>query len=218
MSQPRSATNPLAPGAGIVRYTYVTSGSGYSATPTVTVGAPDIAGGTQATAVAVVKNGALVTVVPTANGSGYLNVPTVTLTDTTGTGAAATAVLGPTPDQLAILGQRAVLTENLQFEVHCWGVGGTSSAISSDPTTDFDATQTLYQQVIVATHLNCAGVYRVAPGKWADALPGATTMNVFGHEFVFGLEFQTPVLDFPLVQAPVNVQPLATLTSDGEAP
>jgi hypothetical protein len=63
-------------------------GSGYTAAPTVTIGAPT--NGVPATATATV--GALVSsIAVTAGGTGYSATPTVTITDTAGTGTGATA-------------------------------------------------------------------------------------------------------------------------------
>jgi hypothetical protein len=77
----------------------VTSGgSGYSATPTVTLSG---GGGSGATATATVSGGAITGFTVT-GGSGYTAPPTVTITDTTGTGATATAVLAATGSVAAV--------------------------------------------------------------------------------------------------------------------
>jgi hypothetical protein len=72
-------------------------GSGYTSQPTVTLSAPDLPGGQQATATAILGVGAQVgqiagfTIVNA--GSGYLNPPTVTITGGGGTGAIGIACL-----------------------------------------------------------------------------------------------------------------------------
>ena len=70
-----------------------TPGSTFTS-PTITLSVPDVAGGTQAVATATVISGAISVVIVTTIGSGYKNPPTVTITDSTGTGATATAGIG----------------------------------------------------------------------------------------------------------------------------
>ena len=78
----------VAPGAG---------GTGYSATPTITVDPPTCpAPCATATASATVVGGVITAITVTNGGSGYTVVPAVTITDTTGTAAAATASLTTT--------------------------------------------------------------------------------------------------------------------------
>jgi len=85
--------------AGISTITVTAGGTLYSATPTVTVSAPDSPDGavtyptgSQATATAVVVGGIITDIQVTFGGSGYFQ-PTVTITDSTGTGATATAAV-----------------------------------------------------------------------------------------------------------------------------
>jgi hypothetical protein len=72
-------------------------GTGYGATTTsVTLSAPQTAGGIQATATATISSTGVITAIAVnVAGTGYTSAPTVTITDTsaTGTGAAATATL-----------------------------------------------------------------------------------------------------------------------------
>lgn len=90
----------LTPSAGVITgYSVTNPGSGYTDTPTVTVTAPDFPSGQlpnpnglQATAVATVIAGEIVQVDPLIGGEGYFE-PTVTITDDTGTGAEAEAVV-----------------------------------------------------------------------------------------------------------------------------
>lgn len=74
-------------------------GSGYistAAAPAVTFGAPDIAGGEQATGTAVLSGGGITAIAVATAGSGYASAPTVTITPAagdTGSGAVATATI-----------------------------------------------------------------------------------------------------------------------------
>ena len=72
--------------------TVTAGGSGYSATPTVTVSAPE-SGNTGATASATVLGGVITAITVTFGGVGYTSAPTITITDSTGTGATATSTL-----------------------------------------------------------------------------------------------------------------------------
>ena len=75
---------------GIVRSIAVLDGgSGYTSTPTVTIGAPT--SGTTAAATAVISNGKIVRIDITNSGSGYTSNPSVVITGT-GTGASALAI------------------------------------------------------------------------------------------------------------------------------
>lgn len=83
----------------VTTITVTTGGSGYSASPTVTISAPDfpsgqgsLASGSQATATATVAAGVIVAITVTYGGYGYFQ-PVVTITDSTGTGATATATV-----------------------------------------------------------------------------------------------------------------------------
>ncbi|MDE2021029.1 MAG: hypothetical protein KGJ13_11885, partial [Patescibacteria group bacterium] len=76
-------------------------GGSYSGTPTVTISAPDLPGGTsanpgglQATATATVSGGTITAITLTNPGSGYFQ-PVVTITDTSGSGATASAAVSP---------------------------------------------------------------------------------------------------------------------------
>ncbi|WP_179400686.1 hypothetical protein [Burkholderia guangdongensis] len=58
----------------------VTGGAGYTSAPTVTISAPDVSTGIQATATAVISGGVVTAIVISNAGSGYLKAPTITLT------------------------------------------------------------------------------------------------------------------------------------------
>ena len=89
-----NATNP----SGSIDTIAVTAaGSGYTVDPIITISAPDLEDGVQATATAVRSGSSLSSINITNAGSGYTSIPTVTVTrgvgDTTGLGGAAQAVL-----------------------------------------------------------------------------------------------------------------------------
>ncbi len=195
------ATSPQAPGSGVKSYTMTGYGGTYAA-PTVSIALPDVPGGVRATATATLtSNGAISGIVPVLVGSGYLTPPIVTITDSTGTGAGASANLDRTPQALAVVQQRSILTETVQFEVHCWDVAATP-----DANNDFDEAQLLYRQVIASTWLLAPGVCKFTSGRWIDSAPNSTQIDLYGHLFVFGLELQTPLTDAPLGFAPANTQ------------
>ncbi len=205
-SSAQNAGSAQAPGGGVKSYTMTGYGGGYTS-PTVTVGAPDVAGGVQATATAILtSNGAISKIVPAVVGSGYRSAPIVTVTDGgPGTGAGASANLDRTPQALATIQQRSIQTEWVQFEVHVWNV-----ASPADANNDFDEAQLLYRQVIASTHLLAPGVYGLSPGRWIDSAPNSTQIDLFGHLYVFGLEFATPLTDAPLGFANAATQPNPT--------
>lgn len=85
----------------VISCTLTAGGTGYSAAPTVTISTPDFPSGgvndptgAQATAIATVQAGVIVGIDITYGGAGYFQ-PTVTITDTTGSGAAATVAISP---------------------------------------------------------------------------------------------------------------------------
>jgi hypothetical protein len=94
---------------GLGTVTVGTAGSGYSSTaaaPAVTVAAPDITGGTQATVTVTLSGGEITAVAVSSGGSGYATAPSVTLSAPSGgTGATFTAVLSaPTISGVEISG------------------------------------------------------------------------------------------------------------------
>ncbi|MDE2099004.1 MAG: hypothetical protein KGL39_17250 [Patescibacteria group bacterium] len=91
----------LTPSAGsIIGYSITAAGSGYTNSPTLTVSAPDFPNGmlpypngSQATASCIVQGGAITGLFSQYGGNGYFQ-PSITITDTTGTGATATPIVG----------------------------------------------------------------------------------------------------------------------------
>ena len=90
----------LTPSSGVITgYSIASGGAGYTNTPTVAVAAPDFPSGQmpypnglQATAFPTVLGGEITQIDPVVGGAGYFQ-PTVTITDPTGVGAAASAIV-----------------------------------------------------------------------------------------------------------------------------
>ena len=91
---PNYANSPLPTGA-VTTINLASGGSGYSATPTVTITDMYTNLGTGATATATVTNGVITSITLVTGGTGYSS-PQVVITDATGTGASATAAIGGT--------------------------------------------------------------------------------------------------------------------------
>ena len=197
-SQPINPQNPAAPGSGVRSYAMTAYGQGYAPGASVTISAPDLAGGTQAAATAVVtSNGAISKLVPSVVGSGYLYPPTVTISGT-GLGAGATANLGPTPQAITVIQQRSILSEWHKFDVLVWGASSSGGVVAPDVNADYDATQQLYQQVIASMHALAAGVHDQADGRWVDAASDAMAIDTVGHAVRFTVELMTPLLSEPM--------------------
>lgn len=121
--------------------------------------------------------------------------------------SASQIIPNPTAEQKQQWLQRALLTETVKFEVHVWGIG-----VPPDPNGgDFDATQQLYQQIMASTHLLAVGSYKIESGVWTDQKPNASQLVKSGHEYVFMLSLDTPVLDQPLTFVPPDTIGDATL-------
>ena len=93
----------------------VTGGTGYTTPPSVTIGPPQLTGGTQALASAFIFNGRVVSIAVNDPGSGYNAPPQVTITGGNGSGAEGTAVL-----------------DTVDFELDINGAIRTSTSIISD--------------------------------------------------------------------------------------
>jgi hypothetical protein len=130
---------------GVGTITVIVPGDGYTVAPIVTISAPDISGGTQATATATVSGdsaplqsgeGYVVSITVTDPGSGYTSAPTVSIAApdanvTYGSGATATATLSDT-DVISIT----------------VGSGGTGYTLT--PTVSIDAPTTPYTATVTA--------------------------------------------------------------------
>ena len=94
-----NGTNDYRQGTSVLAITVTNDGSSYGSTPTVTIGAPNLAYGTTASAIATVVSNKVSAITVTNAGSGYTSAPTVTITGGGGSGATATAsvsALAPT--------------------------------------------------------------------------------------------------------------------------
>ncbi len=107
---------------------------------------------------------------------------------------------------------RTIATDNVAFNVRCWGAAGTRS-----PVDDYDVTRALYHAVRASIHKLLPGAYAVeATGKY----PPSTNVVRSGREFVFGVVFFTPVLatlvpyDRDRLYAPDGVTPLGSVVLD----
>lgn len=97
--------------------------------------------------------------------------------------------------------QRSVATERMSFEVHVWGQANPPDAEGGD----FDATQVLYQTLILSCHYLMVGSVEFTSLVWTDQQTSGSQLIKAGHEAVFGLTIDTPVLDTTLTPAPSNV-------------
>ena len=87
-----SGTAVAVPTGSITGAVIIDGGADYTA-PVVTIGPPDVEGGIQATATAVVTDGEIVEIVMTNEGSGYSSIPSINITDEDGAGFAGTATV-----------------------------------------------------------------------------------------------------------------------------
>jgi len=90
-------------------------GSGYTLVPDVILSAPNLSGGVQAVASAVINNGSVIAIIVDNPGDGYTSPPTITISGGNGAGAAATATL-----------------DTVDFELDVNGAIRTSTSIISD--------------------------------------------------------------------------------------
>ncbi len=206
-------------GAGVLSVLTTCGGRGYT-TATVSVSAPDLAGGVQATATAVLSSGVVHRVQMTKMGSGYTAPPTVTITGD-GTGATALAVLAPTAEKLAAMQATAIWTEHQQYEVHLWGCTYTQDVppvAATDPNLDWDATAALGQILVQSLNELCHGIYKLEPLVWQSSLPTASKLQILGRYATLGLTIDVPVPEVSLEFAPLGTHPqpaVSLLLPDG---
>jgi hypothetical protein len=119
----------------------------------------------------------------------------------------------PSQEQLLQWAQRSIHTEILHLEIHVWG-----AANPPDPEGgDFDATQVYYQCLIQSVRANITGGYTLEPGIWVDQDPKMAQLMKFGHEFVFGINIHTPILDMLLSYAPSGTVLSTTVEYGGDS-
>jgi hypothetical protein len=112
------------------KITVSAGGTGYTSTPTVTIGEPDVPWGIQAQAIAEIKNGSVVGIEIVSSGRGYQTAPTVTISSPDEGSNAATATASIIPTYYVIEKSTPVssgistitLTDNVPYAV---GVGTT---------------------------------------------------------------------------------------------
>ena len=93
-------------GTSVLAITVTNDGTSYGSAPTVTIGAPNLAYGTTASATATVASNKVTGITVTNAGSGYTSAPTVTITGGGGSGATATAsVSALSPSGLRLIRQ-----------------------------------------------------------------------------------------------------------------
>jgi hypothetical protein len=103
----------------IVSIPVTSGGTGYTSSPTFTVSAPDVTGGTNAVVTAVFSAGVITAITVSGGGTGYINPPTITFTGGGGTGLIlGTPVLQTATNGTATLkyaGSTATGTANLKY-------------------------------------------------------------------------------------------------------
>ena len=77
----------------VTGFTITEGGDSYTSAPAVTLSAPNVSGGVQATAHAVLTSGSVTSIVVDIPGTGYTSAPTVTIAASSGTDATADAVI-----------------------------------------------------------------------------------------------------------------------------
>jgi hypothetical protein len=211
----RSAISSSSAGFGVRRVELSSYGAGYTSAPTVTLSGA-YGSGTGAVAIANVNTlaGVVTSVTMSVTGSGYQTPISVSISGGGGSGAQASAVPEPPSDWRTIFQWRSVATDEIVFEVNCWGVQYTNGQPNPDPNTggDFNFTQALYQQVVTSVHDLCAGICKFGPGQWVDQLPNSTQLVKFGSWYRFTVSIMTPVLDVLLPYVPTGTVSANTLT------
>lgn len=156
----------LLSGGTVTGITVTAGGAAYSANPTVTIGGV----GNQAFATATVVAGAITAITVVSGGFGYLTAPPITITDTTGSGATATAavdnsastVAGQEVYQFSTLNTLATKTQGVAGVIGLisiaaqWGAGNTyKPMLSRKIWSDFQA----YFRVYANSQVNFPAVW-----------------------------------------------------------
>jgi len=198
---------------GITAVTVAGTNGGYTSTaaaPTITVGAPQVTGGTQAVLTAVLSGGAITAVAVSAGGTGYSGTPTVVITSPAG-GSGATftvttsggAITAVTVDNGgsgykgtvtaafsggggsgASAGAVTVATSSISVTITNAGTGYTSA-----PTATLSGTATLAPVVTIGgIKINNTDVYTASfingsgvVGEWAAKYPGTLGNSIAVH-------------------------------------
>jgi len=199
-------------GSGVLSVFVTCGGVGYTGA-TVAISAPDLTGGVQATANAVVTEDVVHRVQMTAMGTGYTEEPTVTITGN-GSSATARAVLTPSFEQLAAMQQRALWTEWQLYEVHLWGCTYDTDSPpfqQTHPDTDWDATALLGLVILQSLSDLAHGVHVPGAMRWVSSDPTSTKLQILGRYAVWNLEIAVPVPDVLYSLAPIGTRPVPTV-------
>ena len=159
---------------GISSFSVGTAGSGYVSTatpPVVTIGAPNDAGGIQATGTAVLSGGAITAIAVSAGGNNYTGTPNVVISAPSGgAGATFTVVMSGTSPNMSVAsitvdtggsGYKGTVTASLS------GGGGSSASLG---------TVTVATSSITGVTVGTAGTgYTSAPSVSIAAPPSGTT-------------------------------------------
>lgn len=109
-----------------------------------------------------------------------------------------------------VLEERALFTDEMTFEVACWGIASADVFDEDGPDADFEYTRALYLQVIASLHALMPGNYSLGKGTWRDV----RHVKRIGREFVFTVTIDVPVLDelTPIYDGAIPGQPIVTDT------
>lgn len=162
------------PTGGLATVAVSAAGSGYSSTaaaPTVTVGAPDEAGGTQAVVSVTLSGGAITAVAVSSGGSGYSTAPTVNISAPGGgIGATFTVVMtGTSPNQSVA---------SVTVDDGGSGYKGTVTATFSAGNATAGAVTVASSTISAATIVTAGTGYSAAPTITVAAPPSGTTATL----------------------------------------
>ena len=192
------------PGTGLRRLTVTARGIGYT---TATVGFSGGGGGSGAAATAILVGGCVASIALTAAGTGYTSAPNVIISGD-GANASAVAVLQPSQELLAEAHQNAICSEKMIIEANCWGMTPSTDL----PTTDYDFTQALYQQVIRSGYILAGGSFLPMSGVWVDSTFQSSQMARNGRAFVLRFSVAVPVLEQLYAYATPDIAGSITVT------
>jgi hypothetical protein len=94
---------------------------------------------------------------------------------------------------------RSIHTDMVRFEVHVWG-----PPAPPDGDTAFDVTQVYVHLLLVMLEGTCFGAYALRDGDWPSQGMSASQAVEGSQEYVFGVDFATPVMDLPLAYVPAG--------------
>ena len=105
-----------------------------------------------------------------------------------------------TPTQIRAL-QRPLAVERQTYEIYCWG-----QALPADPVVDFNATSYLAGVVIRAIqNIAMSSCHIDGNGEWTDQREREPQRLKAGHEYMFTLSVDAPVLDSSVQYPPVGL-------------